>query len=461
MTARVLVVSNDRIGSRMAGPGIRYYHFARELAARGLDVTLLTPDDPDLDVPGVTAVLTWPGRTLRELKALVDGFDAVVAQQLPPRLMRHLARSRTRAIYDLYDPYVIENLGFYAAAGDSGPAARAEHRAGALLQEIALAAGDGFVCASERQRDLWLGVLATLGRLDFERYAADESLRDLIDVVPFGLESEPPRAAAPVLKGVLPGISPGDRVLLWGGGVWNWLDPLTPIRAVAQLGRPDVKLFFLGLERPNPAVARMSMAQQAVELARELGLLDRTVFFNFGWVPYGERQRYLLEADLGLTAHLDTVEARFAFRTRVLDYLWAGLPVVASAGDTLADLVAERELGRTVEPGDVDGWAEAIDGLLVDASAYETARRNLADVRDEFVWGRVVEPLVRLVGAGSSSGGPPAVRRADGLVLEHLAVTTRLRFHHGGARGLAAFAAAALAGKARLATHAAQRAIRR
>src|SRR5919106_3015773 len=311
---RVLVVSYDVVGSAMAGPGIRYYHFARELARR-YEVTLAVPEPPDIELDGVRTVV-WRGLRTPELKRLCEGFDAVVAQQLPPRVMRRLARTPVRVVYDLYDPYLMENLGFYAARDGADGTEQSEYRAGALLQEIALATGDAFVCASDRQRDLWLGMLGALDRIDIERYRGDEELRGLIDVVPFGLEAEPPRTGAPVLKGVVPGIGSDDRVLLWGGGVWNWLDPLTPIRAVGRLAerRDDVKLYFLGLRHPNPDVAEMAMVQRAVDLADELGLRDRHVFFNFGWVPYAERQGYLLEADLGVSAHLNTVEARFAFR---------------------------------------------------------------------------------------------------------------------------------------------------
>ena len=74
----------------------------------------------------------------------------------------------------------------------------------------------------------------------------------------------------------------------------------------------------------------MAMAAEAVALAEELGLRDRVVFFNFGWVPYAERGRYLLEADVAVSAHFDDIETRFAFRTRFLDCLWAGLPVVTT-----------------------------------------------------------------------------------------------------------------------------------
>ena len=37
------------------------------------------------------------------------------------------------------------------------------------------------------------------------------------------------------LKGVVPGIGADDKVILWGGGIYNWFDPLTLIRAVDRL----------------------------------------------------------------------------------------------------------------------------------------------------------------------------------------------------------------------------------
>ena len=124
-------------------------------------------------------------------------------------------------------------------------------------------------------------------------------------------------------------------MLLWGGGIWRWLDALTPIRAVERLAAEGrrVHLFFLGVGRPAPTARDIpSSAGEAIAYARERGLEGRYVHFNHGWVPYEERQSYLLEADLGISAHHEHLEARFSFRTRVLDYLWAGLPMVLTQG---------------------------------------------------------------------------------------------------------------------------------
>ena len=407
---RALVVSNDEVGAQMAGPGIRYYHFARELS-RSFDVTLVVPRLPNERL-GELEVVEAGSIGRRGFRELATRFDVVVAQTLSARTMTKLAHADVRVVYDLYDPFLIANLGFHAD-GDVAPRYRTtSFWAPTLLQQIALANGDGFVCASERQRDLWIGMLGALGRIDPSSVDADPSLRDLIDVVPFGLESEPPVVSAPALKGVVPGIGPDDRVLLWGGGIWNWFDPLTPIRAVHELSkrREDVKLYFLGVKHPNPGMPQMAMAARALELAQELGAYERSVFFNFGWVPYADRANYLLDSDVGITSHFDTLEARFSFRTRVLDYFWAGLPTIGTEGDVLADLVRERNLGRTVGVGDAGAWAAAIEELVDDRDERARIEANVAATRSELTWPRVSEPLARLAALERSPARAP--RRA-------------------------------------------------
>ena len=404
---RIVVVANDHVGTRMAGPGIRYLNFARELQTEG-DVTLVVPFETDLEPQGFELVVADPWNSA-EMDRVTADATCVVAQRLPVPTMRKLARTPTRRIYDLYAPLHIENLALDAQQGDERQPAEALEL-NRLTQEVALRTGDAFVCASETQRDLWLGALLQDGRIDHERFVADPNLRNLIDVVPFGIDPEPPHAEQRVLKGVLPGIGEHDRVLLWPGGIWNWFDPLTVIDAVAELARTrdDVRLVFLGLRHPNRFVPEMRMAGRAIARADELGVRDRLVFFNEGWVPHEQRGAYLVEADLGVSAHFDDLESRFAFRTRLLDCFWAGLPVVTTRGDVLGELVERRGLGRTVAPGDVDGWVEALDSLLGDRAAYERARAATASVREEYLWPRVVEPLRRLV---REHGTPVEYRR--------------------------------------------------
>lgn len=439
MSRRVLVVSNDHVGSSMAGPGIRAYKFAVELA-KDSEVTLVVPFPTDLSTDDFEIVEDdpWDGR---RMNARIRGYDAVVSQFLPISTMHRLARSETVAVYDLYTPWSIEDLALWSHLPPSRRLATTD-RLSSVKQAAILRCGHSFICASERQRDLWLGALLATGRVDRQAYALDPSLRNLVDVVPFGIDAEPAHSSEPVLRGVVRGIEPSDRILLWGGGVWNWFDPLTLIRAVDKLSRSrdDVRLYFSGLRHPNPTVPRMELQKHAVELATDLGLLDRSVFFNSDWVPYEQRGGYFLEADVGVSAHFDSVETRFAFRTRLLDYFWSGLPVVSTRGDALADLVERRRLGRCVDYEDVDGWVRALDEILDDEDERASIRIRLDDVRRELAWSRVVEPLRRLI----AGGGPPAPGLALLMGAEYVPLRLANAVHQHGARGAASRAIARL-----------------
>jgi glycosyltransferase involved in cell wall biosynthesis len=300
---------------------------------------------------------------------------------------------RKPLVVDLYNPFLLENLQRHAAASLLDKVSSYEGLLDALRAQIN--AGDFFVCADEKQRDYWLGVLSALDRVNPYTHSDDSSLRRLIDVVPFGLPDAPPRHTNRVLKGAHGKLGADDKVILWGGGIWNWLDALTLIRAMSLIvgHREGVKLFFMGIDRPNASAVRMEAAQEAIALSKELGLYDRYVFFN-DWVPYAERHNYLLEADVGASLHLDHIETRFSFRTRLLDYIWAGLPTIATAGDVLSKTLADEGLARLVAPGDVEGVAQTILLMLGEPDLRARCAPAFGRIASRYRWDVVTRPLL-------------------------------------------------------------------
>jgi glycosyltransferase involved in cell wall biosynthesis len=389
LRASVLVLSAEPVGERMAGPAIRAAELARALAAEH-DVTLAAPAPSVAPDPRVR-LMDAGFEDYERLVAAAREHEVLVTQELPPTLAGKLAELPARVVLDLYNPIVIEVL----EAVVSRPA-RAQRRIQSLIAARTLAqcaVADLVLCASERQRDLWVGGMALAGLIELDVYRRDPSLRSLIDVVPFGIPEGPPPEPAGAIRAMFPAIGEGERILLWAGGIWGWLDPATPIRAMSRL--EGAHLVFMGTGRPSlELTGQEGFAAKARELARAEGLDGRRVHFNDGWVPYAERGAWLAEADLGVSAHLDHLEARFSFRTRILDYLWAGLPVVASSGDALGDLVAARELGQAVEPGDVEGFAAACGGLLGDRERYKAVQARIAELRPGLVWSEATRPLV-------------------------------------------------------------------
>jgi GT2 family glycosyltransferase/glycosyltransferase involved in cell wall biosynthesis len=407
---RLLIVTHEPLRKRLSGPGVRALEMARALAPVAR-VTLATPADPEMSDPAC-AITRYAVERPQTLRRLAEDADILLVQGFTLTQFPFLTGMHVPIVVDLYCPFTVEFLEMKTAearARGAVPDLDAQLEAVRVLevQNAQLRHGDFFLCASERQRDFWLGALHGIGRVNAPTYASDPSLRALVAVVPFGVPQEDFDAAAaratqeaggPVLKGARPGIGRGDRVLFWGGSLLDWQDPLTLIRAVARLARvrSDIRLFFAGTRHPNPHVAPMRVVESSIALARDLGMLDTHVFFN-DWIPYEQRAAYLREADLGLSTHRLHLETHLSFRTRMLDYIWAALPIVCTEGDHFADLVRVRGLGLVVRPDDEEALAAAIGRLLDDAALRESCRRGLAVLREELRWPRVTEPLRRFV----------------------------------------------------------------
>ena len=392
---QVLFLCNDVIGEQMAGPAIRYWELARAVDEAGCEVTLaVLPFVPAASVP-VHVPFT---RFLHcadddEVLSLAKESDVVVTHGALLASFSGLASLGVPLALDMYIPFLLERLHVDTDTDGAEHLFVHEDYRRALQQQVL--AADFVFCASEKQRDYWLGALSAGGRVNPYTHAQDPTLRRLIDVVPFGLPAQPPHHTRRVLKGVHPGIELEDKVLLWGGGIWNWFDAPTLLRAMREISliRQDVKLFFMGTRRPGHVNPRMLATAEAIELGGALGLTGKTVFFN-DWVPYKDRANYLLEADIGTSLHRDHLETRFSFRTRFLDYLWAGLPIITTRGDVLSDQVERERLGRVVDSGDVQGLADAILQMVDTPGLRDSYQSRFRQVAASYRWDVVARPLI-------------------------------------------------------------------
>lgn len=392
---RVVVATADTLARKMAGPGIRAWRIASALASEH-DVHLVTTGACDLAAEEFTVEAVDHDR----FSELVQAADIVVFQGWVMADRPWLAQSDVVIVADIYDPMHLEQL----EQGKEAPAEGGRWLAIAGANETLnqqLRRGDYFLSASAKQRDFWLGQAAAVGRLNQVLYDEDDSLTDRFRIVPFGIDDDPPRTDQGALRGRVDGIAEDDEIILWGGGIYNWFDPLTLIHAVDRLRvrRPKVRLYFLGTAHPNPEIPEMRMAVAARRLADELGIAGSHVFFNDGWVAFDERADYLLDADVAVSIHRQHIETEFSFRTRLLDYLWAERPIVATAGDSFAPLIVEHELGVVVEPGDVAGLEAALERLLADDELRAVCAANCAEFAERFRWSSVLETVREICAA--------------------------------------------------------------
>lgn len=394
---RVVVVTADVVGWRMAGPGIRFVEIAAQLAEVA-DVTLAVgiegSDTASLADRGF-AVREFRGR--EELVALVSAHDIAFCQLIDDEVVRQGVAAGCRFIFDLYNALPAEAIGAERIGGfDTQPEMDEVFSDVLAFFRFCMRAGSYFVTSNDRQRDFWVGYMMSAGGL-LPSELRGRHTDDLIGLVPFGMEDEAPESDQRAIRGRL-GIGEDDLVLLWAGGIWDWFDAETPIRAIAEVRRerPDVHLVFYGTTHPNSLIGKPRNVERAEEVARELGVLGVGVHFIEGWVPAGERAAYLLDADAAVCAHKASFETRYAFRTRILDHFWATLPSIVTEGDWFSEYIETHGLGDVVGYRDVAGTVEAIRDLS-DRGRREKVRHNIAAVRDDWRWSATTSDLKAVV----------------------------------------------------------------
>ncbi|MGB0384474.1 MAG: glycosyltransferase [Ardenticatenaceae bacterium] len=387
---RVLIISHDVISTSMAGPGIRSLELARVLSEE-FDVVLATPNDCELQEDGIRLHAYRYGNW-EMLKGAFEGIDVIFATGFTLHEFPLVRALEIPIAIDLFDPFPLENLYIFEDADLEQK--QLVHLTDAAIVDKMCHRGDFFICANARQRDWWLGVLQAKGRINFATVDNNPSLNNLIDEVPFGLPTRPFYKNGPGPKEQLRGVSPDDKLILWGGGLWNWLDPLTLIQAMPSIlaQEPRAKLLFPGTRHPNSAVPRMKRIDETIALAEQLGLREQAVFFG-DWVPYEEWTNYLADADVAVSLHFNTLETQFsAVRSRVLSYIWAGLPMVVTEGDAASRMVAQYELGEVVTYRDVDQVSQAILTVMSNSKTHYAA--NFEQVASQLTWHHVAQPLL-------------------------------------------------------------------
>lgn len=323
------------------------------------------------------------------LAVLQPDLTHVHDARLLPAAVVHAAgrRARGRGARTLYDP------------DDAIPQKAKSHRTSTtydLLQRI------------ERQ---YIGdvdaVIATGGRIA-KLLRQTYSLPTLPKVVA-NVPSRARDTSAPDLRGKL-GLDPDTPLAIYAGQVAAGRGVASLVRALP--GIPELHLALV-CDAPRPAVF------EAIRLARSLGVLDRV--HVAGEVPPGQTTQYLAAGTVGVIPFERGRDFDMALPPSFGEFLHAGLPVVASDHEVLAEQIAGTGVGEVFETGDVPGLVAALRRVLADPDRYR--RAITAGLLATHSWETQEKVLLdayrRLAGEPGADLPPadlaPALRRVPGL----------------------------------------------
>ena len=166
-----------------------------------------------------------------------------------------------------------------------------------------------------------------------------------------------------------------------------------------------------------------TLVDDAKQLAAELEIIDKGVFFG-DWIPYQDWSNVLMESDIALSLHdEETLETRWAFRTRILDYIWAGLPIIATHGDATSEIINKFDLGYLVPSFDVSAVANSILNIL--SKSGPEFQSQFDEVRIMLTWENAAKPLIKFcknphlafdkIALGNKLGNPYYLQKIDAI----------------------------------------------
>ncbi|GLV55973.1 glycosyl transferase [Dictyobacter sp. S3.2.2.5] len=122
-------------------------------------------------------------------------------------------------------------------------------------------------------------------------------------------------------------------------------------------------------------------------------------------VPYTELLTWTASADIGLVVYSPdaastiTPNIQMCLPNKLFEYVMAGLPVLASSLNAVADLIKTYEVGRIVPSHEPEEIGHAINAMLEDRQALVCMRANaLAATRQDLNWERESKRLIDFYG---------------------------------------------------------------
>jgi hypothetical protein len=300
---------------------------------------------------------------------------------------------------------VMDGVRPYLAELDAVPADDAVGRAcRAARGRLALAAAraDAVLVAGEAQRRWWRERLGT------------RSAVPLLEL-PDGIPDRDPPAERDEVAGI-----PADwAIVLWWGGAWPWLDLDTLLAARAALGKVPLAVVVPTAPRPaGPGAADGRLTKADLRAAqRRFELAPPQLFALDQWLPYDQRHRLLHRTSLIAALDRPLPAATLGLRARVMDGVWAGVPLLVTRGGESARLVEDNHWGAVVPAGDPERLAAVLEVVLAEREQLRF-RANLAASRERWRWTTLAEPLARLLRELPTTGRGSRTRSACAALAE-------------------------------------------
>jgi len=379
---KILAISTSPFpygGNITDGPGYRAWHLLQRIAKRN-DVVILSLYE------------SYHLKLKNEFKIEEENISIKGIQHSPRRVAQQIEQESPDLLYLPWSstPFLsrlkpkIPTIVDYVGAGLLEDYATKGYIPITLLQ-IKLKSfwlGDFLLTAGQREKYYLIGLLVASKRLSLDRRDSRETL---VHVIPMTPPQNPPILTHNVIQK-----KSDELVLLVAGAVLPWYDYQTLFKALEILlseGKNNFNVLFMG---GNPR--DLQFDSKIRKMGSTNGLKERIVFS--GLVPFKQRANYYLGADVAINIPSVSIEDELSVRTRVVDYVWANLPLISPGKDEYSSAVINGGGGFQYQAGNPHSLADAISLVIDDPKKLEESRGHIRTLlEDKFNIEKYISPL--------------------------------------------------------------------
>ena len=377
---KVLIISNgpvpENASSHVEGGGLRVWALAMGLISHGIQVKIAVPQG----FAGQNSEFVVKYSSMQEVLQLGNDHDAVIYNYASGSDATYIFEGLRPGVMRISDSYVPIHI--EVAARDSGDV---HVETESFIRDNSywvksLQEADAYLVASDEQELYYTGLLAGVRRLTPANYKEVPIIK-----LPLGC----PDDSTPIKRTS----SDSKLNLLWWGGFYPWFDWTSLIELSDKLANemPQTTLLIAGAR--NPFVTHAAFIDPVNDALRQLG--EKSNVEILPWVEYSARREVFEKADAILLFNNQSPETKLSWRTRLVDAVEFGVPVISNFGDPFGNLILSNGAGLQVST-DPTSLTESIK-REINAESLNSMRANMALLQTGLTWKKLAEPLAELL----------------------------------------------------------------
>jgi glycosyltransferase involved in cell wall biosynthesis len=374
------------------GGGMRAWGLAKGLQANGIDVTVSVNESFVQTIKNHDGIKIENWSLDNNFIEQINSFDTVLMSYCmgdPSVFIAKNINDDVQLILDVYVPIYVE---VSARDSEDMPSEYSAYTQDINRHNNVLKRGDYFICANNVQKIFYTGVLGSLGVVNPLSYRQDR-----IKIVPFGIHEEIDSPSKNPYKEL--GIKDSSKNILWFGGMYPWFRTEELLDSILRIVKEDSSYVFTFVGGKNPFNNNPDLLKQyeiTLQYAKDNKLLGKNMYF-VDWVDYKDRINWYYYADFVISLNQPGEENAFAWRTRMMDYVWGGVVPLTNGGDPLGDELIEKSAAIFLENLSSDKIFETVTNIYRDTSKLKVFKKNLVSIRPKYFWNHITKNLSEII----------------------------------------------------------------